>query len=1065
MRKIKITALVLAVLMVMAAFAGCAGKADFEDLRQDFEDHINQSNKNQEDLAGDIKDNSDKIEEILGTLGQITGTLGDVNESLGDLKDQIDAAQKENDANDAADKEHAALQAAKDKAIADLDKIIATVETDRAHYAQADYEAIVDAVAEAKKEIDAAKTADEVTAAYNKADAVFKAKATIITIVTNYYKNVINNITLDSKDLINEIDLYLNGEVVNGKHVKPAIQVKYAFDYDATGKISTSVGTLPEAILEYDTGVKDAAGLPVIVNLINELQDAIVAYNFLVNTVVDLAEDADYAISAINGVYLSFDAANKPTNTLVINAGLAVTAVEVELYEVAGVGVGVHAKFLADANLEKLVTKLDAFKKAADRLDVLQDAYNDFEAMMEIGSIGSKYNAFELYTDATPGDATVNALAYRADYTKKANYDTINGLIAAWRTAYDVDFGNEVIIINKIMANTYTAWTKDSHVIEFAPTGAHTIKDRAKGFAKVVTDLGFYGEYLWNSALVDLRTQGYVAFATIKSNIAAAGSIRALSAENVTTFENVAASITAWKTAYAVDNYTFAKVIDAYSLNNSAVKTVFDYTTANDTAVTLVDFAFPADVAAANGSYTNAQGINEVVAYENIKDYHYTAEYNYVALFRFVFQGVRDLVEETKLNYYFPAKQEATALNLRVTNIQSNGADLGVSLNSVSVLPLVIIDGTYKPQGVATIDLGTHTTEWKKYTQEEIATDANTDRLTIQRWLKYWIKSETVNGVTYTYDFSPMINQAEFDRKWDAITARIATQDTTYVVGIAKYLKAINGKTHIDLRNEEDINAAWALYNDGKSNKNLTNLRDFGPTDTDPLVYTFDLILPEADQEALANYKAQLNTLNAELNELNTFYSNLKTYAKWKYETGSLTLLQSSDKANKVSKKDGDTTKYLKADGTWDSANANGATVLALLQKAEQMYLDFQILNNKEATTAKATKLNETRDGFKVQNYMALSLMVLNAWDAVDTDANNPGKVEFEVLEYNAGFASKSVDDLLFRLNSLIAEYGDDTAKLWTITAQTLASSTDGTLASEFATMSTADAIAEFLAK
>ncbi len=1129
MRKIKITALVLAVLMVMAAFAGCAGKADFEDLRQDFEDHINQSNKNQEELAGDIKDNSDKIEEILGALGNITGTLEGVNGSLADLKDQLEKADEENKANAEADKEHAALQAAKEKANADLDKMNATVETDRAHYSDADYAALVNAIADAKKAIDAATTIDEVTAAFNKADEVFKAKATIMTILANYYNAVYEKVTLESKDLIDEIDVYLNGKSVNGKHEKPAIQVKYGFDYNDADKIGQNVGTLPEAILEYDTGRVDEAKLPIKVNLINELQDAIAAYKFLVNTVVDLAEDADKRIDAIGTVYLSFEG-DKATNKFVVAADAAVIDVLVELYTVDGVvlatGQGKHVRFLADENV-KLITKYADYEKAVARLAQLQEAYNKFESMMEIGgTIDDKYDAFGLYKYTNVATAeTEDGLTertYRADFTLKASvYDIINKQIAAWKAAYDIDFGNEVIIINKVESTGETTWTKDAEVVTLDLADRHTVHSHLYwsdhgflcrcGLQNAMDDMGWYGAYLWNSALVELRTEGYAAFASIKTAISTVNNIRSLNAENVKSFEDTANSITLWIEKYEIDNYNFAKVIEKYSLDNQATKG-FTYA-GNDTAQDLVDFEFPETAVAANGYAVDAKGdviTGEKVAYEAILREHYTAARNYVALFRFAFKAVRNFVEADDL--YFAAKDEAIALNERVTKIVY-GVDQGVSVNSVSVLPLVLIDGSFKPVSIAedgtqtdvTFATAGHNDLWVEYKNAELKTLAETaPRITFQTWYITWKQAANLEDTNpnndVDVDLSPMLNQAEFDRKWDLITARIATQKATYVgdatSGITMYLTNIYKslyrdpyaltdakKNGIDFRNEADILAAWNLYNEGKETNNLSTLRDFGPTEADALVYSFDLILGETHQDNLVKFKAKLNELNAELTALNGFYNNLKTYAKWNYETDKLTLLQSTEKDHKV-KKPGDPVKYMRIEGDFHQTHSEGDTVLNLLLEAERRYLELVAYNNLETETEKAIKLNELHDSFKVQNYMALTLRlvnVLNGLDDADNNTeNNIGKVEFEIFEYANVDTTKTLEELLARLNKLIAEYKDDTSKGWNITKDVaLANITLGesertvlnaygqqvTVVSDFQVMDSATAVSIYLNK
>ena len=124
MRKIKITALVLAVLMVMAAFAGCASKSAVEDLDERVTALEGKIDANQ-------KANEDKIDELAALIEALTKSQTDIKESVdANKKDQassnqaiLDAINKLTEKVDQVEKD----QAAADKA--DVDYVVVAGDT------------------------------------------------------------------------------------------------------------------------------------------------------------------------------------------------------------------------------------------------------------------------------------------------------------------------------------------------------------------------------------------------------------------------------------------------------------------------------------------------------------------------------------------------------------------------------------------------------------------------------------------------------------------------------------------------------------------------------------------------------------------------------------------------------------------------------------------------------------------------------------------------------------------------------------------------------------------------
>ncbi len=1069
MRKIKITALVLAVLMVMAAFAGCAGKADFEDLRQDFEDHINQSNQNQADLAEQNKAQDDKINDILDALDKLGTTIESNNQAQKDaidnltntvngLKENLDKVDQANKDNAATEQANTALQNKKNAALSVLTSITTSCDANKNDYSKADYDAILAAVAAAEDKIEKATTADAVDAALAEANKVFNELATIPARLEVYYNSILNKITISSADLIAEIDVYLNGKIVDGKLEKSPVQTQYNFEYDADRRISDGdaeiKGKIPASILEYDTGKTNEAGLKVTVNLINELQDAIDAYAFLIDTVVDMVDTAIDTIKSIGTIYVTFDAQGVPTHERYVEAMAMYDRVVNEVKGVIGMEAGEYVEFLADDENLALVTNYATLQAADAKIKNLQAAFTAYGANKEIGRADAKYDFFDLfrYEDAT---VAVNPVAqnYRADFTLKAKvYDVIDAWLKNWIDTYKLgdDFVNVAILINRYEDET---WAWDG-------TSTNFTKDD-KTATHYDARFGFYGEYLFFTARVAKLYQSYLDFAKIEAKITATNSIMNLKAANVKSFEDLAAEIATW--LKNVDQYNFAKVIDAYELNyidagidakTGETINAFDaqYAVACDRLDHTVvcdlnkctgdDFKFPGENSDVDGAglpsydiiYTNQLGINDNKEAEAIQPKHYTVQYNFVALFRFANDTVRGYIEDDTV--YFTAKAQSDAFEAAIQTLADGEAWKNNLRPATSVLPLVNLDGSYKKLDVQAADAES---TWKKRTDEEIA-DLNAPATYIQSWYATW--------TTNSYDFSPMFDQAAFDSVWKTIEDRIAAQKTDYAT---KILSLVSGLTvgKANLSHEAKIDEAEVLYKDGIKFNRLTSLREMVKDENDPRYVTFPLIIVEERQNSLEGMIDKMDKLNAQLNALNTFYVNISKAADWGYKTGEVRSILTLNNKASWTETSGSSTKtyYLKADGTKTETKADGLSEIALLQAVETDYLEFMDANGNETSSDKAKALIALRETFRVHNYMALSLLVHNAWlevskCTVDKTTGGSTDVEFMyayiTLDYVAGYETAELKNLLKNLNWAIGEAGADEVKGWNIEAISL---------------------------
>ena len=523
MRKVKVLALLLAALMVVAVFAGCADTdaivADVENLDERVEALENLLN-NQKDAIDDVKDQlgdvSDKLDndttaaQLEAVLKALEEQQKELQEQLKELGDKVTKVEEDNKESDENADDDAALQAAVKVYTAKLQELKITCELAKDGYVPADYEAVVKALSDAIVAIADAKTAADVEKLYNDAKAVYDAKATVYTKLVNYYNQVKNNVSAESKDLIAEIKAFIKDDTT----VTPT----------ALCPVTVVYGSNPgsEAALNYKNGEKKTDGTDVVVNLYTELDNAVKAYEYVTGTAfATLVETAVNAIDAIETVLLS--EATKVTT--------AKTAYEAVATAVSGTGD--KAAYLADSNLA-LVTNAADLTAAEARLGTLVVAQAMYKTIGKV--VGS--------TVVTPF-AEYNALTNKLDHNKKDVYDAINAVIAKWVAAYALDEDNVAYIID----NAYTG-----------------------------ADDTTYATYLANNETVNLYDKACADFAAIANRIATLNKVTVLDTAAFAEYDAITDAIEAWKVVrqddkttteneyLALNDFNFATILVEYKL-------------------------------------------------------------------------------------------------------------------------------------------------------------------------------------------------------------------------------------------------------------------------------------------------------------------------------------------------------------------------------------------------------------------------------------------------------------------------------------------------------------------
>ena len=295
MRKIKITALVLAVLMVVTVFAGCASKSAVTNL----DDKVN-------DLDGKIKDQSEALAGITSTLADIqnalknqtpSGDLDDIKKDVEENKKGFEDIQKALEAlnkqledlkgkTDAVTGDNEDVKKAISQAGAKIDALRGAFEDEKANYTAEDIAAIRAIFGDAQASISACITVAAVNAAIDAMNKALGAHKAVNTKLYDYVVALKGNITDASADKVTE--------AVNA--LTDAIKF---YDDDPTVK----------ALTEYPIGEDETINLVEAINDLNAAQT--VKLPQIKATAAELVKkideiDATYSFNRVTGIIAEY---------------------------------------------------------------------------------------------------------------------------------------------------------------------------------------------------------------------------------------------------------------------------------------------------------------------------------------------------------------------------------------------------------------------------------------------------------------------------------------------------------------------------------------------------------------------------------------------------------------------------------------------------------------------------------------------------------------------------------------------------------------------------------------
>ncbi len=201
MRKIKLMALLLAALMIVTAFAGCAGVKqevvdDLDDRVSKIEDLLLQQN----DTIGDL---ADKIENG-GSNDDVLAAIESMNKDLSDKIDDLENRVQDVENKPVAGGTDANVQAKQTEALASIAVQKAEFNKNAAEYDDEAFAAITSAFAKAEATVTAATTEAEVAAAMATLETTLDSYKTYAMKLYDYYIALLGNINDDAEQLVEE---------------------------------------------------------------------------------------------------------------------------------------------------------------------------------------------------------------------------------------------------------------------------------------------------------------------------------------------------------------------------------------------------------------------------------------------------------------------------------------------------------------------------------------------------------------------------------------------------------------------------------------------------------------------------------------------------------------------------------------------------------------------------------------------------------------------------------------------------------------------------------------------
>lgn len=445
MRKVKLLALLLAALMVVTAFAGCADTKEIESDVANLDERVTALEGKVDSALSGIDEVKDAVEDSKADeeLKAIQQALEDQKTANQALLDQIKQLQDDlKDANNRIDSSVASgadLTNAKATAVATIAASRVVYDNNKNDYTAEDYAAIVKALEVATANINSAKTQADIDAALKTMQETLKAYTAYDDQLYLYVTKLYGNITDETEELVEEALECLK-------------EAKEHYSLITNGA---------KAYTEYVYGVdEDGNALKIdledTLDKIDDLQNANTIVTFKAST-ADIVgngveEDVDiYSLAYAKAEAKALDRAIEDK----LEEGVTLSTTDLDeladQYEAWVKGVTPLGK----ANLD-LLTYADELNDALDTIVSLAEAKAAFAKLGKFNQTSKTWDSiFAPYDELVEDDANrvISSDGKTADV--QAIYAKIDKAIADWQSKYDLSDENAIDIINEAYSNKY----------------------------------------------------------------------------------------------------------------------------------------------------------------------------------------------------------------------------------------------------------------------------------------------------------------------------------------------------------------------------------------------------------------------------------------------------------------------------------------------------------------------------------------------------------------------------------------------------------------------------------
>ena len=468
MRKIKLMALLLAALMIVTAFAGCAGvkkeELDALDVRvQALEDLLNGQQKDLADIKSEIAglDNKEVLDAIESIKTDLESQIKDVNTRVDDEIGKADTA--------APAEVSAETKAEQQKALALIEVKRAEFSKASDEYSEEDYVKISEALGTATGAVSAATTVDAVKAAMTALDSELAKYMTYAMKAYDYYCKLLGNVNADAGDLVEEAKEFL-------KEIKAVFGTEKTEDLE--GKVNgdaLTASTQPyayEAEVYYLVSEGSKAAKDEYIDIYNAINDLCALYTAKSGTkdIPYIDEDGDIAVAPLKTVKAytteAEDLVEEIGEELGENFVYGSDAYEnfEDIYERYEAFVEA-ATLLGGEKLAKLVTNADAIVAAEDTYKLIEEAVAAFGKATKLKA-GKYADVFYYYTGLENAQLLETVGANGKDVWAADEFEKVADLLADWTAEYELSEENVEAIIAAEMDDDdfYADYKYDAHL-------------------------------------------------------------------------------------------------------------------------------------------------------------------------------------------------------------------------------------------------------------------------------------------------------------------------------------------------------------------------------------------------------------------------------------------------------------------------------------------------------------------------------------------------------------------------------------------------------------------------